>query len=108
MKIYIDIDNTIFNLNSHNLDYSSAIPNKDLINIANDLYKSGLHTIVYWTARGTKSKIDYYQLTKSQLDSAGVLYHDLIMGKPDYDLLIDDKTLNNLLLLKNIKSIFNI
>lgn len=106
MKIYIDIDNTIFTTNSTN--YSEAIPNNNLIEIANELYKSGNHTIVYWTARGTKSKIDYFNLTKSQLDSAGVLYHDLLMGKPDYDLLIDDKSINNLLLLKNIKSIFNL
>ncbi len=106
MKIYIDIDNTIFTTSSTN--YSEAIPNNNLIEIANELYKSGNHIIVYWTARGTKSKINYYDLTKSQLDSAGVLYHDLLMGKPDYDLLIDDKSINNLLLLKNIKSIFNL
>lgn len=106
MKIYIDIDNTIFITNSTN--YSEAIPNYNLIEIANELYNSGNHIIVYWTARGTKTKIDYYDLTKSQLDKAGVLYHELLMGKPDYDLLIDDKSINNLLLLKNIKTNFNL
>ena len=99
MIIYIDIDNTIFDTNSMN--YEESQPNKYLINIANDLYNKG-HTIVYWTARGTKTGIDWYNLTKKQLDDAGVLYHELKMGKPAYDLLIDDKSVNNLLEIKNL------
>ena len=99
MIIYIDIDNTIFYTNSMN--YEESQPNKYLINIANDLYNKG-HTIVYWTARGTKTGIDWYNLTKKQLDDAGVLYHELKMGKPAYDLLIDDKSVNNLLEIKNL------
>jgi hypothetical protein len=99
MIIYIDIDNTIFDTNSMN--YEESQPNNYLINIANELYNKG-HTIIYWTARGTKTGIDWYDLTKKQLDEAGVLYHELKMGKPAYDLLIDDKSVNNLLEIKNI------
>jgi hypothetical protein len=103
MIIYIDIDNTIFDTKTTN--YEEAIPNIYLIEIANDLYKKG-HTIIYWTARGTVTGINWYDLTKKQLNDAGVLYHDLKMGKPAYDLLIDDKSINNLLEIKNFNSNF--
>jgi hypothetical protein len=73
--------------------------------MANDLYRNG-HTIIYWTARGTVTGINWYDLTKKQLDESGVLYHELKMGKPAYDLLIDDKSVNNLLEVRNLKSIF--
>jgi len=47
-------------------------------------------------ARGSVSKIDWYELTKSQLDSWGCKYHRLSVGKkPPYDLLIDDKAINS-------------
>jgi hypothetical protein len=58
------------------------------------LYDEG-HTIVYWTARGTLSGIDYYDLTKSQLDKFGVKYHELKLKKPYYDLFIDDRNVNS-------------
>ena len=32
--------------------------------------------------------------TKKQLKKWKVRYHELIMGKPSYDILIDDKSLN--------------
>ena len=34
-----------------------------------------------------------YFFTKKQLDSWGLKYHKLILGKPSYDVLIDDKSL---------------
>ena len=36
-------------------------------------------------------KKNYYKLTISQLSKWGVLYNELIMCKPSYDLFIDDK-----------------
>lgn len=60
---------------------------------ANKLYEEG-NTIVYWTARGTTTGIDWTDVTRKQLDSWGVKYHDLKLGKPQYDLFIDDKALN--------------
>ena len=103
MIIYIDIDNTIFDTNTTN--YHDSKPNLYLINIANDLYRNG-HTIIYWTARGSVTGINWYELTKKQLDESGVLYHELKMGKPAYDLLIDDKSVNNLLEVRNLKIYF--
>ena len=92
MVIYVDIDNTI--LDTDGVNYENTKPIKDRIQKINDLYDEG-HTIVYWTARGTLSGIDYYDLTKSQLDKFGVKYHGLKLKKPYYDLFIDDRNVNS-------------
>ena len=92
MVIYVDIDNTI--LDTDGVNYENTKPMKDRIQKINDLYDEG-HTIVYWTARGTLSGIDYYDLTKSQLDKFGVKYHELKLKKPYYDLFIDDRNVNS-------------
>ena len=92
MVIYVDIDNTI--LDTDGVNYENTKPMKDRIKKINDLYDEG-HTIVYWTARGTLSGIDYYDLTKSQLDKFGVKYHELKLKKPAYDLFIDDRNVNS-------------
>jgi hypothetical protein len=90
MKIYVDIDNTICKTNGN--DYINSEPIFDNIKKINKLYKEG-HTIIYWTARGAKSKIDYTDLTSNQLIEWGCQFNDLKMNnKPSYDLLICDKT----------------
>ena len=96
MNIWIDIDDTICYYNVENKgDYNLAIPDYNKINIVNKLYDAG-HTITMWTARGTVTGIDWYMVTKTQLDQWNVKYHDLLMGKPAYDLFIDDKALTTL------------
>ena len=35
-----------------------------------------------------------FDLTRDQLELWGAKYHDLILGKPVYDLFIDDKCIN--------------
>ena len=51
--------------------------------------------ITYWSARGSGTGVDWYNITKNQFKKWGVKYHFLILGeKPIYDLLIDDKALN--------------
>ena len=96
--IYVDIDDTICfygkndRLDNGAKDYLSAVPDKNNIKKINKLYDSG-NFIKYWTSRGSKSGVDYYDLTKKQLDGWGVKYHDLSVGeKPFYDVLICDKT----------------
>ncbi len=92
MIIYIDIDETI--CNSPDVpDYTTSKPIMSNINKANKLYDQG-HTIVYWTARGTKTGIDWTDITKSQFKKWNVKYHELKFGKPNYDLFIDDKNMN--------------
>ena len=51
--------------------------------------------IIYWTARGTGSGIDWRKVTESQFKQWGVKYHGLMFGKPIYDLFIDDKNINS-------------
>jgi len=60
----------------------------------NTLYDEG-HTIVYWTARGSLTGIDWRELTEKQLKEWGVKYHDLKLDKPYYNLFIDDKNINS-------------
>jgi len=87
--IYVDVDETIC-INQPDRDYRRAVPIPENVAAVNRLYDRG-HTIVYWTARGGQSAIDYAELTRGQLDAWGARYHRLVMGKPSYDLLICDK-----------------
>jgi len=91
MNIYVDIDETICFYEGER-HYPLALPNKENIAKINKLYDKG-HYIKYWTARGTVTKIDWFETTKNQLDLWGCKYHELSVGeKPAYDLLICDKT----------------
>ena len=93
MRVFVDIDETIcFYDGVDRLGYRNAIPNHKNISKINKLYEEG-NEITYYTARGAVSKIDYFGLTKNQLNRWGCKYHHLNVGeKPDYDLLICDKT----------------
>ena len=98
MVIYVDIDETICTYDSgdkyEERDYVNAKPLTKNIQKVNSLYDEG-HTIVYWTARGSISGIDWYDLTGRQLDDWGAKYHDYKVGKPAYDLFICDKAINS-------------
>ena len=97
MKYFIDIDGTICKTDSSCRDtilrYESAVPISERIQKVNRLYHEG-HTITYWTARGSESKLDLYELTSKQLSKWNCKYHKLLMGKPAYDIYIDDKSQN--------------
>tara|TARA_R110000851_G_scaffold66819_1_gene150872 strand:- start:51 stop:344 length:294 start_codon:yes stop_codon:yes gene_type:complete len=88
----VDIDETICNT-PDDRDYSKAVPILGRIDKINILYDEG-NTIVYWTARGTGSGIDWREVTEKQFKEWGVKYHELHFGKPVYDLFIDDKGKN--------------
>jgi CMP-N-acetylneuraminic acid synthetase len=92
LNIYIDIDNTI--CNSSGTDYTKSTPIKEAIEKANQLYDNG-HNIIYWTARGTLTGIGWRDVTSKQLKEWGAKYHELKMGKPAFDLFIDDKNMNS-------------
>lgn len=93
MNIYVDIDNTICVTDDALGDnkYIHSVPIQNKIDYINSLYEKG-DTITYWTSRGNRTGIDQYDFTEKQLQSWGCKYHKLIMKKPSYDLLIDDKT----------------
>jgi peptidase E len=88
--IYVDIDGTICTITK---PYSDALPRLEQISKINKLYDEG-NTIVYYTARGAATKVDYTELTKQQLNDWGCKFNELKMNhKPDYDLYICDKSI---------------
>lgn len=89
--IYVDIDETICETPSPR-NYFNAKPITENIDKINKLYDKG-YTIVYWTARGSRTQINWYELTKKQLNEWGAKHHELKTNKPYYDLFIDDKSL---------------
>lgn len=88
----IDIDNTI--CLTENSDYKNSKPLYDRIRVINHLYDQG-HSIIYWTARGSNSGIDWSSFTISQLDSWKCKRHNILFNKPHYDLYVDDKSINS-------------
>jgi glycerol-3-phosphate cytidylyltransferase len=86
-----DIDGVICTTDSsHN--YNSAQPVLDVVEDIKRLHKEQ-HTIILYTARGSSSGINWETLTKEQLSNWGVPHHKLLLGKPSYDLFIDDKAI---------------
>jgi hypothetical protein len=97
MIYIVDIDQTIcFTPKDDNGThlYKESMPYRSRIKHLNSLYAEG-HTIIYWTARGATSGIDWTDFTKSQLDDWGVLYTEVRLGKPNYDIWVDDKAFND-------------
>jgi hypothetical protein len=103
-----DIDGTICTITDG--DYALAEPLQDRISIVNKLYDEG-HTIIFQTARGMgrsgNSVAFAYEMfqegTKYQLDSWGVKYHHLFLGKPSGDVYIDDKGMRDINFFKTYK-----
>lgn len=93
MIIRVDVDETICT-SPPDRNYANAVPMKDRIEHINDLYDSG-HIIIYWTARGATTGIDWREVTEKQFEKWGVKYHELHLDKPAYDLFIDDKNINS-------------
>lgn len=95
-NIYVDIDDTICYYDnddkSDNKDYSLAKPYIDRIEKINKLFDEG-NIIVYWTARGTVTQKKWFNVTYNQLIKWKCKFHELKMGKPAYDLFIDDKNM---------------
>ena len=87
--IYVDIDNTI--CHTEDSDYHSSQPKQEQIDKINKLYDEG-HEIVYWTARGSATGVDWSRHTKKQIDNWGCCYTRIEkQKKPTFDLFVDDK-----------------
>ena len=67
---------------------SMAQPKHEVIEFINKLYAFGTHIIIY-TSRGWAE----YRMTKKWLNNFNVKYHQLICGKPIYDVWLDDKSI---------------
>lgn len=80
--------------------YDFCTPINNMIEIVNQLYDKGYKIVIY-TARGMsqfngdvdKVYEELYEITSSSLLKWGVKYDDLIMGKIDYDMIVDDKAM---------------
>jgi hypothetical protein len=96
LVIFVDIDHTICSGPPEgSKNYARALPYETRIEAINDLYNKG-HTIVYWTARGCMTGIPWFQETYKQLTEWGCKFHELRMGKPVFDVFIDDKAMNSM------------
>ena len=93
-----DIDNTICRTIKSN--YKKSKPIKKNIDFINFLYEQG-NIIKIYTARYmgrnldnvNKAKKEGMKLTENQLKKWSIKYHLLIMGKPSFDILVDDKSI---------------
>ena len=93
MRTYcFDIDGTL--CDQQTTDYLLAQPNWGRISRVNSLFEDG-HRIVLFTARGSKSGIDWRDKTVEQIRSWGLRHHELIMGKPHADVYVDDKAVHS-------------
>ena len=100
MIYIIDIDGTI--CTNTNGDYDKVQPHLKRIEKCNQLYEDG-HYIIYWTARGmcrakgitSRAYEMFYNLTKDNLIEWGAKHHELRLGKPHYDVWVDDKAFNS-------------
>ncbi len=97
-KLCFDIDGVICTT-PKNRNYYKSKPKKKVISFINKLYETQKYEIKVFTARGMGKfnsnkklvKKNYLNLTKTQLKSWGLKYHQLIMYKTSYDLFVDDK-----------------
>ena len=90
-KYFVDLDNTL--CRSSNSEYAVSEPIQERIDFVNRLKSEGNH-ITIWTARGATSGIDHTELTRKQLAEWDIHYDELLMGKPHYDVYLDDKSFN--------------
>jgi histidinol phosphatase-like enzyme len=97
LNLCFDIDGVI--CVTKNSNYRKSKPIKKNIKIINRLYKNNFH-ITLFTARymgrfkeNISKVIKKKRVVEKQLKLWGVSYNRLLLGKPSYDLLIDDKAL---------------
>jgi hypothetical protein len=93
MVYYVDIDETICEYEVGSREYPLAKPIKKNIEKINSLFEAG-HTVIYWTARGSQTGIDWTELTGQQLNKWGAKFTEFKLGKPHYDIFICDKAIN--------------
>ena len=105
LRIAFDLDDVICTRDSGIATadkYKTCKPVARYVKIVNDCFEAGHHVTIY-TARGMsifkgdveRINIELRQLTETHLRQWGVKYHELIMGKAHYDVLIDDKVMNS-------------
>ena len=81
--------------------YKKSIPIKKNIKVLNKLYNQGYFIKIFTSRFMGRSNENIIlakkrglNITYRQLKKWGVKYHNLIFGKPSFDLYVDDKNLN--------------
>lgn len=92
MTYCFDIDGTICTNTAGK--YEDAKPYPERIAVINELYDKS-NEIKLYTSRGVTTGIGWRSLTEKQLREWGVKYHELLMDKPYYDIIVDDKAIND-------------
>lgn len=88
-----DLDNTL--CITVDGDYENSTPIQDRIDKVNKLHSEG-NRIIIDTARGSVTGIDWFDLTKDQLDKWGLSYDELRVGIKKYaDVYVDDKGMSD-------------
>ncbi len=99
-KIFcFDLDGVLCVTKKNN--YKFSIPKKKNIEVVNELFEMGFYIKIFTSRFMGRSHEDAliakkkgYQFTKNQLKRWKVNYHELLFGKPSFDIYIDDKSLN--------------
>jgi len=68
--------------------YRQCVPNKEAIKNCNKFYQH--NTVFLYTCRDYR----FFDITVQWLNENNVAYHSLIMNKPYYDIIFDDKAVN--------------
>lgn len=85
--IVVDLDGTICD-EKPTFERSLALPKEGVDKVLEAIASRGYRIIIY-TARGWAE----YEATKVWLENYRIRYDELIMGKPIYDLWIDDRAM---------------
>ena len=115
-RICFDIDGVICTQTTG--DYENAKPIPEAIKLVNKLYAEGFKIFLFTARFMGRNQNDWksayeegYDFTKKQLNSWGVKYHDLFFGKPNTDIIVDDRAVfykpDLTLIEKEIRILFN-
>jgi capsule biosynthesis phosphatase len=101
LRICFDLDNTLVTYPEIPGDYSTVKPIKKMIDLLHFFKKNGNEIIIYTARRMEthKSNIgkvmkDIALVTFSTLEKFGIIYDEIIFGKPIADIYIDDRAIN--------------
>lgn len=91
LTLAFDLDNTLVQNGTQKNHYLDAEPIQEMIDLVNMLYDEG-HVVFLFTSRS------YYHGQKEQEDclrnQMGIKFHYLVMGKPLYDIFVDDRAVD--------------
>lgn len=97
MRLIIDLDGTICEIKQEGQDYSEVLPKPGAVETIKKLKEKG-YVIIIYTARHMRTcngdvklaKKKIGKITMKWLDEHGILYDEIIFGKPYGDIYIDD------------------